>query len=64
MTIGKEPNWLTYAESGLIQERTRIDGPMIRLDYAHRAGGVRGGIQRPDLRGQRPPLQADYLRLG
>lgn len=33
MTIGKEPNWLTYAESGVIQERTRIDGPMIRLSY-------------------------------
>ena len=33
MTIGKEPNYLTYAESGAIQERTRIDGPMIRLYY-------------------------------
>ena len=33
MTIGKEPNYLTYAETGLIQERTRIDGPMIRLVY-------------------------------
>ncbi len=33
MTIGKEPNWLTYAESGAIQERTRIDGPMMRLNY-------------------------------
>lgn len=33
MTIGKEPNWLTYAESGVIQERTRIDGPLIRLNY-------------------------------
>jgi hypothetical protein len=33
MTIGKEPNWLTYAESGVIQERTRVDGPLIRLNY-------------------------------
>jgi len=33
MTIGKEPNWLTYAESGVIQERTRIDGPIIRINY-------------------------------
>ena len=33
MTIGKEPNFLTYAESGQIQERTRIDGPIIRFDY-------------------------------
>jgi hypothetical protein len=33
MTIGKEPNYLTYAETGAIQERTRIDGPMIRLTY-------------------------------
>ena len=33
MTIGKEPNYLTYAESGVIQERTRIDGPLVRFDY-------------------------------
>ena len=33
MTIGKEPNYLTYAETGAIQERTRIDGPIIRLTY-------------------------------
>ncbi len=33
MTIGKEPNFLTYAESGVIQPRTRIDGPLIRLNY-------------------------------
>lgn len=32
-TIGKEPNYLTYAESGKLQERTRIDGPVIRLSY-------------------------------
>jgi hypothetical protein len=32
-TIGKEPNWLTYAESGRIEERTRLDGPVIRLSY-------------------------------
>ena len=33
MTMGKEPNWLTYAETGRIEERTRIDGPLIRLNY-------------------------------
>jgi len=32
-TIGKEPNYLTFAESGVIQPRTRIDGPVIRLHY-------------------------------
>lgn len=33
MTIGKEPNYLTYSESGVIQPRTRIDGPLFRLYY-------------------------------
>ena len=33
LTIGKEPNFLTYAESKTIQPRTRIDGPVIRLYY-------------------------------
>ena len=33
LTIGKEPNFLTYSESGVIQPRTRIDGPVIRLAY-------------------------------
>ena len=32
-TIGEEPNYLTYAENGTIQLRTRIDGPVIRLNY-------------------------------
>jgi hypothetical protein len=32
-TIGKEPNYLTYAESGVIQPRTRVDGPVFRLTY-------------------------------
>ena len=32
-TIGKEPNFLTFAEAGTIQERTRVDGPVIRLSY-------------------------------
>lgn len=32
-TIGKEPNYLSYAENGTIHERTRIDGPVIRLYY-------------------------------
>lgn len=32
-TIGKEPNYLTYAESGALQLRTRIDGPVFRLRY-------------------------------
>ncbi|MBX7187181.1 MAG: transporter [Vicinamibacteria bacterium] len=33
MTIGKEPNYLSYSESGRIHERTRIDGPLVRLYY-------------------------------
>lgn len=33
LTIGKEPNFLSYAESGVILPRTRIDGPVIRLSY-------------------------------
>ena len=33
LTIGKEPNYLTYAEKGAIQLRTRIDGPVFRLYY-------------------------------
>jgi hypothetical protein len=33
MTIGKEPNYLTYAEKGIIQPRTRVDGPILRLYY-------------------------------
>jgi hypothetical protein len=33
MTIGKEPNYLTFAEKGTIQPRTRIDGPIFRLYY-------------------------------
>jgi len=33
LTIGKEPNYLTYAESGALQLRTRIDGPVFRLRY-------------------------------
>ena len=32
-TIGKEPNYLTFSESGVIQPRTRIDGPVVRLSY-------------------------------
>lgn len=33
LSIGKEPNYLTFAESGAMQLRTRIDGPMFRLRY-------------------------------
>lgn len=33
MTIGKEPNFLTFAQAGTLQERTRVDGPVIRLSY-------------------------------
>lgn len=33
LTIGKEPNYLTYAEKGTIVPRTRIDGPVFRLYY-------------------------------
>ncbi len=33
-TIGKEPNYLSYAESGAYLLRTRIDGPVFRLYYA------------------------------
>jgi hypothetical protein len=33
LTIGKEPNFLSYDESGVILPRTRIDGPVIRLSY-------------------------------
>ena len=33
LTIGKEPNYLTFAQSGNLQERTRIDGPVFRLYY-------------------------------
>jgi Putative MetA-pathway of phenol degradation len=32
-TIGKEPNYLSYAEKGVLQLRTRIDGPVFRLSY-------------------------------
>ena len=32
-TIGKEPNYLTFAERALVQPRTRIDGPVLRLTY-------------------------------
>lgn len=33
MTIGKEPNFLTFAQAGTLQERTRVDGPVVRLTY-------------------------------
>ncbi len=33
LTIGEEPNYLTYAESGALQLRTRIDGPVFRFHY-------------------------------
>ncbi len=33
MTIGAEPNYLTYSQSGAYQYRTRIDGPIVRLRY-------------------------------
>lgn len=33
LTIGKEPNYLTYSEKNIIQPRTRIDGPVFRLYY-------------------------------
>ena len=33
LTIGKEPNYLTYAEKGNLQLRTRVDGPVFRLSY-------------------------------
>jgi hypothetical protein len=33
LTIGKEPNYLTYAQSGALQLRTRIDGPVFRFQY-------------------------------
>jgi hypothetical protein len=33
LTIGKEPNYLTFAERGTLAPRTRIDGPVIRLYY-------------------------------
>jgi len=32
-TIGKEPNYLTFAERGVLQLRTRVDGPVFRLNY-------------------------------
>lgn len=32
-TIGKEPNYLTFAQSGAYQLRTRVDGPIFRLLY-------------------------------
>ncbi|MEO8360456.1 MAG: hypothetical protein ABI672_10535 [Vicinamibacteria bacterium] len=32
-TIGKEPNFLTYAETGRTELRTRVDGPVFRLNY-------------------------------
>ena len=32
-TIGKEPNFLTYAQSGNFQLRTRVDAPVFRLHY-------------------------------
>jgi len=32
-TIGTQPNYLTFAQAGTIQERTRIDGPVFRLNY-------------------------------
>lgn len=34
MAISKEPNYLTFAQAGTLQERTRVDGPIIRLSYA------------------------------
>ena len=33
LTIGKEPNYLSYAEKGVLQLRTRVDGPVVRLSY-------------------------------
>jgi hypothetical protein len=33
LTIGKEPNYLSYAETGAYQLRTRIDGPVFRMYY-------------------------------
>lgn len=33
LTIGKEPNYLTYAEKGTLAPRTRIDAPVFRLYY-------------------------------
>jgi hypothetical protein len=33
LTIGKEPNYLTYSEKGTLAPRTRIDGPIFRLRY-------------------------------
>lgn len=32
-TIGDEPNYLTFAQAGTFQYRTRIDGPILRLRY-------------------------------
>lgn len=32
-TIGKEPNFLSFAEEGIIFPRTRVDGPVVRLSY-------------------------------
>jgi hypothetical protein len=33
LTIGKEPNYLSYSEKGVLQLRTRVDGPVVRLTY-------------------------------
>jgi hypothetical protein len=33
LTIGKEPNYLSYSEKGVLQLRTRVDGPVVRLSY-------------------------------
>lgn len=33
LTIGKEPNYLSFAEKGVMQLRTRVDGPVFRLSY-------------------------------
>jgi hypothetical protein len=32
-TIGDEPNYLSFGEAGVLQLRTRIDGPVFRLNY-------------------------------
>lgn len=32
-TIGKEPNFLTFAQAGTLQLRTRVDGPVFRFRY-------------------------------
>ena len=32
-TMGKEPNYLSYAENGTFHLRTRVDGPVLRFNY-------------------------------